>query len=185
MLTIKQSLKTLKLLSLLYFWTQATSTGLYSQFWWFILFQYMDIPYTLVHTGSLQKTGGVFAHHTWVFTVYHYLRFTPTLLANTHIYTFMFHHTLVNIPCHNPYMKYILPLSWSLQVFVPFYYYLVNSTYVLQNFLLIINYHTLLFYFMFLTCMVVFKYFQKTQDLSILISFKNVNEDDYNMKKIL
>jgi hypothetical protein len=185
MITIKQSFKTMKLLSLMYLWTQVNTTRLYSQLWWFILFQYVDIPYTLILTGAFQQTLGIIAHHTWVFTVYHNLRFTPPLLANTHIYTYMFHHTIGNIPYQNNYMKYILTFTWSLQVFVPFYYYIVNSTQVLQNVLLIINYHTLLLYCIYVMSMGVFKYFRSTHDLSILISFKDVNEDEYNIKKIL
>ena len=184
--------KCLRVSLLAYLWSQLAISWYYVQpidvslLQNYVYIEFLDIPYYyFVHNKSVYHLLGVFAHHVFVVINYSYLMQTQFIVP--HMITYMFHHTYKNIPKIQISPK-IAVATWSTQVLIPTYFYIADFNVVLESntsIIIKINFLIICFCYISSLCQMLYLYLRYKYQLSVLISYKLGNQDNFELRKLM
>ena len=183
----KNYLKIFRFVFLIALWISVyhNTPSLLSWFTVYLYQEFLDIPYFVVFRSAQKHSViGIIIHHSFVVLNYLCLFNTPFLMY--HVYTYMFHHTIKNLPITLPHYKHVFPITWSSQLFIPTIYYVSHLDDVIKYSVSIAN--LALMYTIYISNILLLGvlFAKYRYSLSAFITYKNTKDnEEFEMKQIV
>jgi hypothetical protein len=139
--------------------------------------EFLDIPYYWIKNKlTKEMAGGVIIHHLFVILMYNGLSQTPFLMW--HVLSYLFHHTIVNIPVNIPGRKWIYGVTWSTQVILPSIFYHRDLCIMTQHWSSLVSYWIIMSLYISSVMRAVVFWFQWKYNMTAFITLKPPGSDD-------
>lgn len=175
--------KTCMLLSIIYSMISNNVEGIYERCKYFLIFDFVDVPYMVFWKSDISAAGGMFIHHAFLLIMLNCLNATQTLgLYN--IYTLVLYRLVANFPWKYRHHAIVSGIAFVPQAIVPTIGYTLQLDIVHQwihLFILMLMQYAACFYFAGVGIFILLK---QRCDLSFHVSYKNKN-DEYVMQVIV